>query len=89
MYDNLSILEDDLANIKEALEVFDSYSFSSDLRSRMASLRLSSSALAERCNVTHTVVDKWRSGKARPSGKVFECLSAQERLSRSLCQKSA
>ena len=69
MYDELSILEDDLANIKEALEVFDSYSFSSDLRSRMASLGLSSSALAERCNVTHTVVDKWRSGKARPSGK--------------------
>ena len=69
MYDNLSILEDDLANIKEALEVFDSYSFSSDLLSRMASLGLSSSALAERCNVPHTVVDKWRSGKARPSGK--------------------
>ena len=69
MYDVISILEDDLANIAEALEAFDSYSFSKDLQSRMASLGLSSSALAERCRVTHTIIDKWKSGKARPSGK--------------------
>ena len=69
MYDMISILEDDLANIEEALEVFDSYSFSRDLQSRMASLGLSSSALARRCHVTHTIVDKWKSGKARPNGK--------------------
>ena len=69
MDDVIPILEDDLANIAEALEAFDSYSFSKDLQSRMASLGLSSSALAERCRVTHTIVDKWRSGKARPSGK--------------------
>ena len=69
MDDVIPILEDDLANIAEALEAFDSYSFSKDLQSRMASLGLSSSALAARCRVTHTIVDKWRSGKARPSGK--------------------
>ena len=69
MYELLSVLEDDLADIKEGMEVFDSYSFSKDLQSRMVSLDLSSSALAERCRVTHTIVDKWKSGKARPSGK--------------------
>lgn len=69
MNDMISILEDDLANITEALEAFDSYSFTKDLQSRMASLGLSSSALADRCRVTHQIVDKWKSGKARPSGK--------------------
>lgn len=69
MDDTLSILADDLANMKEALEAFDAYSFTADLQARMDSLGLSSSALAKRCSVSHTIVDKWKNGKARPNGK--------------------
>ena len=69
MNGKISLLADDLAHMKETLEAFNSYSFPGDLQNRMDSLGLSSSALAKRCFVSHTIVDKWKNGKARPNGK--------------------
>ena len=45
------------------------YDFSRDLRQRMEAMPISSLALGVRCYVSHTIVDKWRQGKARPNGK--------------------
>lgn len=63
------ILADDLALIGEALTAFESYDFAEDVKRRMQALGLSASALGKRCHVSHTMVGKWCSGKARPHGK--------------------
>lgn len=80
MNDNLSILavleedlahvlKEDLTQIEDTLSSSNSYSFCDDLMGLMESQNLSSSALARRINVSHTIVDNWRKGKARPKGK--------------------
>ena len=69
MTDPLYYLADDLAYIEDVLYSSASYCFSEDLQERMDSLGLSAAALARRCLVSHTIVDRWRTGKARPNGK--------------------
>jgi len=69
MFDALSVLSEDLDYLEEVLDASKAYCFSDELQSRMDELELSSSALAKRCLVSHTIVDKWRTGKARPNGK--------------------
>lgn len=62
------LLSGDMENMREALSSC-GYSFAQDVQSHMARLQLSAVALAERCGVSHTMVDKWRQGKAKPNGK--------------------
>lgn len=69
MWEAAEILEDDLTCVEEVLSASGTYSFQQDLQDRMDGQGLSSSALARRCFVSHTMVDKWRTGKARPNGK--------------------
>ena len=64
-----ALLKEDIGQFYDSLEHCEAYSFSSDLRQRMDALGLSSSALGERALVSHTIVDKWLRGKARPNGK--------------------
>lgn len=64
-----TLLAGNIELFHEALQDFDAYSFCADVRSRMDARGLSSSALGERMLVSHTIVDKWRRGKARPNGK--------------------
>jgi len=63
------LLQEDVGQIGEALATFDAYVFSEDVKKWMEAFSLSSSALGARCFVSHTIVDKWRQGKARPNGK--------------------
>jgi len=63
------LLLDDLQEMREAICGHAAYSFSQDVQSRMDEMHLSSVALGARCLVSHTMVDKWRQGKARPNGK--------------------
>lgn len=63
------ILKDDLEYIRGILSRFGAYRFSEDVQQHMNALSLSSVALAERCLVSHTIVDRWRTGKAKPNGK--------------------
>ncbi len=63
------ILREDAELIREALEDFSPYRFSGELRERMAAAGISSAALARRCCASHTAVDKWCQGTARPNGK--------------------
>ncbi len=65
---NEVILADDIEHIKEQLSSFKVYDFAEDIRERMAFLGLSNSALADRANVSHTMVKKWLGG-AKPHGK--------------------
>ena len=69
MTDPLYYLADDLAYIEEVLSASAYYCFPGELQNRMNDRGLSASALARRCNVSHTIVDRWRTGKARPNGK--------------------
>ena len=69
MLTSTMFLRDDIEQIKEMLSAFSAYHFASDLRQRMEALGLSSPALGARCYVSHTIVDKWRQGKAKPNGK--------------------
>lgn len=62
-------LTSDLTYIEDILSQFGAYRFSEDVQRRMDELGLSSAALARRCLVSHTMVDNWRRGKARPNGK--------------------
>ena len=62
-------LQEDIEQFQAALSSFEAYEFPHELCARMEMLGLSSSALGERCMVSHTIVDKWRRGKARPNGK--------------------
>lgn len=64
-----TLLSEDAALIREGLATFSDYDFSADLIQRMEQLPISSLALGTRCYVSHTIVDKWRQGKARPNGK--------------------
>ena len=64
-----SLLEDDLAMVRETLEGFGSYRFSDELIRNMTERNLSASELARRCRVSHAAVGKWRSGSAKPVGK--------------------
>lgn len=64
-----AILKEDIEQFCDALSELEVYSFPLELQRRMQLLRLSSSILAERAGVSHTIVDKWRKGKARPNGK--------------------
>lgn len=64
-----ALLKEDIGQIREALAECEAYSFSKELCERMDALGLSSSALGERAGVSHTIVDKWRQGKAKPNGK--------------------
>ena len=69
MIESNPALSHDLSYIKEVLSQFGAYRFPEDVQRRMDRLDLSSSALARRCLVSHTIVDNWRRGKARPNGK--------------------
>ena len=62
-------LKEDLEYVSEVLLQFETYCLSDDIQQRMDGLGLSSVSLAERCRVSHTIVDRWRTGKARPNGK--------------------
>ncbi len=62
------ILVDDIEHIKEQLSSFKAYDFAVNIRERMACLGLSNSALADRANVSHTMVNNWLNG-AKPHGK--------------------
>lgn len=64
-----NIINDDMEFISEVLAQFSAYRFSDDIQQRMDIAGLSSVALAERCIVSHTIVDRWKSGKSRPNGK--------------------
>ena len=64
-----ALLKEDIGQFYDSLEHCEAYSFSTDLRQRMDALGLSSSALGERAQVSHTIVDRWRQGKAKPNGK--------------------
>ncbi|MDD3200126.1 MAG: hypothetical protein PHN73_07475 [Eubacteriales bacterium] len=63
------LLAEDLEQLREGLDGFSSYEFASDLQARMKALELSSLALGGRCGLSHTIVDKWRQGKAKPNSK--------------------
>ncbi len=63
------VLQKDLTRLREILDKFSEYDFSSDLQKRMEAAQLSASALAERTAISHTTVGKWLSGEARPQGK--------------------
>ena len=62
-------LKENIELFHAALQDFEAYSFCADVRNRMDARGLSSSALGERMLVSHTIVDKWRQGKAKPNGK--------------------
>lgn len=62
-------LNEDIEQIREGLLAFADYDFAADIQSHMSALSLSSLALGTRCCVSHTIVDKWRQGKAKPNGK--------------------
>ena len=62
-------LSEDAAFIKEALLAQDVRTLAGDIEAGMEAAQLSSSELGRRCEVSHTIVDKWRSGSARPNGK--------------------
>lgn len=64
-----TLLEENIELFHEALENFETYSFRANVRICMDERGLSSSALGERMLVSHTIVDKWRQGKAKPNGK--------------------
>jgi len=64
-----ALLSQTAEEVRQTLETFETYSFAQDVQSRMVCLQLSAVALAERCSVSHTMVDKWRQGKAKPNGK--------------------
>lgn len=63
------LLSDDADQIREGLLSFAEYDFAKDLQMRMDALGLSALSLGARCLVSHTIIDKWRLGKARPNGK--------------------
>ena len=63
------ILTEDLECLEELLSQFGAYRLSEDLQQRMEEQNLSSAALAKRCGLSHTIVDKWRTDRARPNGK--------------------
>lgn len=63
------LLADDIDMIRESIAAMDEYHFSEEVSSRMEALGLSASMLGKRCLVSHTIVDKWRQGKAKPNGK--------------------
>lgn len=65
----LPLLKDDVALIAETLDSSMTYSFSNDISGRMAAVGLSSSQLARRCGATHTAVDKWCKGSAKPNSR--------------------
>ena len=67
--DRRKLLEDDLTMIRESLDGFGSYRFSSDLIERMSAKGISANELARRCRVSHAAIGKWRSGGAKPVGK--------------------
>lgn len=62
-------LANDLPLMREMMEGFSEYDFPGDLKRRMEAEKLSASALAERGMVSHTAVNRWLSGEARPKGK--------------------
>ena len=64
-----ALLKQDIGQFCDSLVDCEAYSFSSAVNERMEALCLSSSALGERAQVSHTIVDRWRQGKARPNGK--------------------
>ena len=64
-----ALLMEDIEQISEAFKGLEVYSFSQELCARMNAMGLSSSALGQRAKVSHTIVDKWRQGKAKPNGK--------------------
>ena len=69
MTDKTDIIFDDIQYIEEVLSEFGAYHFKEELSYMMEIKHLSSSALAKRCCVSHTIIDKWRQGKAKPNGK--------------------
>ena len=64
-----ALLSEDVDQIREGLSSFAEYDFSKDLQQHMDEQALSALSLGARCLVSHTMIDKWRLGKARPNGK--------------------
>ena len=64
-----ALLKEDIEQFYDSLVDCETYSFPLDVQQRMDAWGLSSSALGERMLVSHTIVDRWRQGKARPNGK--------------------
>ena len=64
-----SFLSEEMEFIKDSLLECDVYSFSEDVKARMITSHLSSSELGRRCEISHTIVDMWRSGTVHPNGK--------------------
>lgn len=63
------LIADDIAFIRESIARSDIYDFSFDLKQRLDGLGVSVNAFAKRTGVTHTMVNKWLSGAAKPNGK--------------------
>ncbi len=60
---------EDIELMEEFMEDSENYNFADELKACMQKNALSSSALGERALVSHTIVDKWLAGKAKPNGK--------------------
>ncbi len=69
MINKTHILSDDIQYIEDILSQFGAYHFDTSLCGVMEDRKLSASELARRCHVSHTIIDKWRQGKAKPNGK--------------------
>ena len=69
MNNKTHILSDDIQYIEGILSQFGAYHFDTALCSMMEEKKLSSSEFARRCHVSHTIIDKWKNGKAKPNGK--------------------
>lgn len=62
-------LREDCEHLLEVLSGFGAYRFGADVAERMTALGLSSVALGRRCLVSHTIVDRWKAGSARPNSR--------------------
>ena len=69
MINKTHILSDDIQYIEDILSQFGAYHFDTSLCGVMEDRKLSASELARRCHVSHTIIDKWKQGKAKPNGK--------------------
>ena len=70
MSDELSkLLQDDVEMLMEYMSKFKNHSFSDDLKLLMKKNKFSSVTLGKRALISHTIVDKWLHGKAKPNGK--------------------
>lgn len=64
-----TLLPDDYSQVVEELAGFQTYSLAEQMNQSMDAHKFSSASLGKRCCVSHTVIDKWRSGREKPNGK--------------------